>query len=128
MSRPPLAAPAETAVITVLEAQPLNFEEVTIVYSQERGEDSGPSVPEELECTVCHKPTQAEVMILCDQCQEGYHILCLDPPLKTVPEGDWYCPKHIKQTALTASGGATSPLAEIRADDHKVDRDFSLTL
>ena len=109
ISRSPLAAPAETPVVTVLETQPMRFDKVTIVYSHEGGQDSDPSFPEELERLVCNKPTQAEVMILCDQCQEGYHIFCLDARLKSVPEGDWYCPKHIKQT-VTASGGATSPL------------------
>lgn len=31
-------------------------------------------------------------MLLCDRCEAGYHLDCLDPPLVEVPVGDWYCP------------------------------------
>ena len=32
-------------------------------------------------------------MLLCDKCDTGYHTFCLKPPLKRIPEGEWYCPK-----------------------------------
>ena len=59
-------------------------------------------MPEELECEMCRKPTEADVMLLCSKCQAGYHIFCLDPPLQAVPEGNWFCPKHASSNA----GGA----------------------
>lgn len=31
-------------------------------------------------------------MLECDGCLGGFHLRCLDPPLLTVPEGDWFCP------------------------------------
>ncbi len=32
-------------------------------------------------------------MLLCDGCNRGYHIYCLRPKLKAIPEEDeWYCP------------------------------------
>jgi hypothetical protein len=31
-------------------------------------------------------------MLLCDNCDNGWHIYCLDPPLEAVPEGEWLCP------------------------------------
>lgn len=27
------------------------------------------------------------------QCEEAYHLDCLDPPLEMIPEGDWFCPE-----------------------------------
>ena len=33
----------------------------------------------------------AEEMLLCDECDGGFHIYCLRPPLRAVPEGDWVC-------------------------------------
>jgi transposase InsO family protein len=31
-------------------------------------------------------------MIICDGCEGGWHMGCLDPPLTDVPEGKWLCP------------------------------------
>ncbi|KAB1227670.1 Origin recognition complex subunit 1 [Morella rubra] len=42
------------------------------------------------ECRMCFKAGRA-VMIECDDCLGGYHLKCLKPPLKEVPEGDWIC-------------------------------------
>ncbi|KAL7539105.1 hypothetical protein ACHAXR_009027 [Thalassiosira sp. AJA248-18] len=30
-------------------------------------------------------------MLLCDGCDELFHAKCLDPPLESIPEGDWFC-------------------------------------
>lgn len=46
--------------------------------------------PEMEECRVCFKSGKA-VMIECDDCLGGFHLKCLKPPLKEVPEGDWIC-------------------------------------
>ena len=34
-------------------------------------------------------------MLLCDSCDRGWHLHCLDPPLKAIPAGDWSCPKCV---------------------------------
>lgn len=36
-----------------------------------------------------------ELMLLCDQsgCICALHTFCLNPPLKAIPEGEWFCPK-----------------------------------
>ncbi|XP_019155323.1 PREDICTED: origin of replication complex subunit 1B-like isoform X3 [Ipomoea nil] len=46
--------------------------------------------PEVEECKVCFMAGRA-VMIECDDCLGGFHLKCLNPPLKEVPEGDWIC-------------------------------------
>ncbi|KAG1805191.1 PLU-1-like protein-domain-containing protein [Suillus subaureus] len=54
----------------------------------------------ELSCEICQKKNQDEKMLLCDGCDCGFHIFCLDPPLATIPKGQWFC--HI---CLFGTGG-----------------------
>lgn len=42
-------------------------------------------------CRICRRKCGDEFMLLCDGCDHGYHTYCLKPPLKEVPEGDWFC-------------------------------------
>ncbi len=35
-------------------------------------------------------------MLICDGCQSGWHKGCLDPPLKRVPKGNWFCPECVR--------------------------------
>lgn len=46
--------------------------------------------PEVEECRLCFSVGD-DVMIECDDCLGGFHLKCLKPPLKDVPEGDWIC-------------------------------------
>ncbi|KAJ1484225.1 hypothetical protein T484DRAFT_1797762 [Baffinella frigidus] len=45
-------------------------------------------------------------MLLCDGtgCSAGWHLQCLNPPLKEIPEGDWFCP-----CCRVQSGGVPEP-------------------
>eukprot|EP00960_Hanusia_phi_P045330 757169-Hanusia_phi.AAC.1 len=45
-----------------------------------------------VECCVCRSLSDASRLLLCDECDDGYHIYCLDPPLKRIPQGAWSCP------------------------------------
>ncbi|XP_022096369.1 bromodomain adjacent to zinc finger domain protein 1A-like [Acanthaster planci] len=42
-------------------------------------------------CRICRRKGDAEQMLLCDGCDRGLHMYCLKPPLKKVPQGEWYC-------------------------------------
>ena len=44
-----------------------------------------------MECEVCKKGDNDESIIICDKCNEGFHLYCLKPILPSVPSGDWYC-------------------------------------
>ncbi|KAK2499514.1 hypothetical protein MC885_000699, partial [Smutsia gigantea] len=44
-------------------------------------------------CKICRKKGDAENMVLCDACDRGHHTYCVRPKLKTLPEGDWFCPE-----------------------------------
>lgn len=43
-------------------------------------------------CEVCHQSDREDRMLLCDNCDCGYHMECLTPPMTTVPIEEWYCP------------------------------------
>ncbi|XP_014681000.1 PREDICTED: tyrosine-protein kinase BAZ1B-like isoform X2 [Priapulus caudatus] len=43
-------------------------------------------------CKICRKKTDATEILLCDECNHGYHIYCLRPALSKIPKGDWLCP------------------------------------
>jgi hypothetical protein len=32
-------------------------------------------------------------MLLCDKCNEGWHMACLDPVVRKVSKGDLFCPR-----------------------------------
>lgn len=67
------------------------FEVGDDVYVQRREDASSDDEYTEVEdCWVCFKSGKA-VMIECDDCLGGFHLKCLKPPLKDVPEGDWIC-------------------------------------
>nr|AAK69447.1 origin recognition complex 1 [Arabidopsis thaliana] len=61
-----------------------------------RTEDANPDEEEEEDpeiedCQICFKSHTNTIMIECDDCLGGFHLNCLKPPLKEVPEGDWIC-------------------------------------
>ncbi|XP_040925176.1 bromodomain adjacent to zinc finger domain protein 1A isoform X2 [Betta splendens] len=43
-------------------------------------------------CRICRCKGDADNMLLCDGCDRGHHTHCLRPRLKSVPDGDWFCP------------------------------------
>ena len=45
-------------------------------------------------CEVCGSKSREAKMLLCDVCQKGYHIDCLDEPLNEVPQTKWICGEH----------------------------------
>jgi hypothetical protein len=36
-------------------------------------------------CEICKLGTNDEKLLLCDACDQGFHIYCLKPPLKRIP-------------------------------------------
>jgi hypothetical protein len=56
-------------------------------------------------CEMCNGGHHEDQMILCDKCDNGYHMYCLIPPLKDVPTGDWFCPECIAKEKRTKDIG-----------------------
>ena len=46
---------------------------------------------DQIQCEHCRSTEDEECMVLCDMCDSGYHIHCLEPKLKSIPEGEWIC-------------------------------------
>ena len=43
-------------------------------------------------CSRCSKSDRPEVLLLCDDCDDAYHLDCLHPILLSIPYGNWFCP------------------------------------
>jgi len=44
-----------------------------------------------LVCEVCNKAAPESKLLLCDMCNSGYHMQCLQPPVSAVPTSVWLC-------------------------------------
>lgn len=56
----------------------------------------------DLPCELCNRvDDHYSLLILCDgkDCKREYHMNCLNPPLVTVPPGDWFCPNCQQEKA-----------------------------
>jgi len=42
-------------------------------------------------CTLCGTSENDDKLLFCDDCDRGYHMYCLVPPMKDAPEGSWSC-------------------------------------
>ncbi|ODQ54061.1 PLU-1-domain-containing protein [Saitoella complicata NRRL Y-17804] len=74
-------------------------------------------------CEACGRGDHAPSILLCDGCDSGYHMGCLDPPLKSIPKNEWYCPKCLVGTGeFGFEDGGEYSLAEFqtKADDYKI--------
>lgn len=60
-------------------------------------------------------PVNAQIIQRPAQCDNPYHLKCLDPPLDAVPEGEWFC------LECEANPGApVGPEAKIQAAQSKL--------
>lgn len=47
-------------------------------------------------CCVCGGKHDPDKQILCDECDQAYHLQCLDPPLDNLPQDDeWWVRERI---------------------------------
>ena len=52
-------------------------------------------------CEICRSAGQDKEMLLCSNCNSGWHLGCFQPPLASIPSGVWFCP-------ICQSSGRTS--------------------
>jgi hypothetical protein len=80
-------------------------------------------------CRLCKRKGDADKMLLCDKCDCGHHIYCLRPPLKVIPEGDWFCsdckPKDVEKTPrkIRKSFAANAIEDELDNEENENDQD-----
>jgi hypothetical protein len=74
--------------------------------------------PVEIVCESCNSPTstQEDAILLCDYCDAGWHMKCLDPKLTAVPDGDWLCRRCVSDgiTAAQLQSAAQRKTPSIR--------------
>lgn len=57
----------------------------------ERAESKEEAQEDPTFCEICGNSDREDRMLLCDGCDLGYHMECLNPPLTHVPIDNWYC-------------------------------------
>ncbi|XP_048006035.1 E3 ubiquitin-protein ligase UHRF1-like [Leguminivora glycinivorella] len=57
-------------------------------------------------CFLCAGKEFPDKIVLCDECNKGFHMICLDPPLTELPEDDWYCPGCKRDSNAVVAPGA----------------------
>ncbi|CAD7698303.1 unnamed protein product [Ostreobium quekettii] len=77
-------------------------------------------------CELCEGGHHENQIVLCDECDRGYHLFCMVPPLERVPEGDWFCPKCLaKKTERCAfKDGPELTLAEFSEMARAFERNY----
>ncbi|CAJ0575968.1 unnamed protein product, partial [Mesorhabditis spiculigera] len=55
-------------------------------------------------CAICGTSENDDKLLFCDDCDRGFHLYCLRPPLESAPEGEWSC--HMCQRAFGPSASA----------------------
>lgn len=48
-------------------------------------------------CGLCGTSDNDDQLLFCDDCDRGYHMYCLKPPLSKPPEGSWSCTLCIEE-------------------------------
>eukprot|EP00775_Hariotina_reticulata_P006852 gene6852-biopygen8642 len=68
------------------------------------------SVDPWLTCGICHEQGDGADLIICDECQRGYHTGCMNwtPAAKTaaLAKRHWFCPECLGRLALLAASAA----------------------
>ncbi|KAK9409774.1 zinc finger protein DPF3 [Crotalus adamanteus] len=55
-------------------------------------------------CSLCGTSENDDQLLFCDDCDRGYHMYCLNPPVSEPPEGSWSC--HLCQELLQERASA----------------------
>lgn len=78
----------------------LNVANYSIYVSSHQNEEFPDSDSEDefASCLICGNHNKPSETLLCDNCDNPYHMSCLSPPISEVPQGSWYCPKCLVGT------------------------------
>lgn len=64
-------------------------------------------------CEICGNCDREDRMLLCDGCDLGYHMECLDPPLSHVPVDNWYCSECDHNTSANSNGAIAEAVGKV---------------
>ena len=71
-------------------------------------------------CQACKLDSDDASMLLCDGCDQGYHLYCLRPKMDSIPKGRWFC-KECSSKKDTKWRASLQPGASVRAQDRAGD-------
>lgn len=49
-------------------------------------------------CKVCGKSEISLKILICDHCEEAFHMFCCNPSIKKIPVDEWFCHSCLKKT------------------------------
>lgn len=85
-----------------------------------------PEFPGSKQCKVCDQSEITPKMLICDQCEEAFHISCCYPRVKKLPLKEWFCYscskkkhkmlKEMGKGRFAISKGALGPIAAMLED------------
>lgn len=84
---------------------------VPVEYTLEEWEEKIDNLP----CEICGSTSESATnqLLLCDFCNNGFHMQCCDPPIYEIPQGAWFC-KNCSQ--------GSDPMAQVEpAVDEKIE-------
>ncbi|XP_026678419.1 bromodomain adjacent to zinc finger domain protein 1A [Diaphorina citri] len=67
-------------------------------------------------CKVCLDKVP---LISCDSCSNGYHMACLEPPLRKIPRGKWTCQACRRLSAVMRRDGEEEEVEVLRASHRR---------
>uniref|UniRef100_A0A1J3G4M9 Methyl-CpG-binding domain-containing protein 9 n=1 Tax=Noccaea caerulescens TaxID=107243 RepID=A0A1J3G4M9_NOCCA len=74
------------------------YEPVEVVRSIHDNPDPAPGAPAEVPgpdrdaaCGACGRPESMELVVVCDACERGFHICCVNDGAEATPSADWMC-------------------------------------
>lgn len=73
-------------------------------------------------CCVCEglsdlMDKKSDLMLLCDMCDQGYHMDCHDPPITTKPSGSWACTACVRSRKSKSGSGNRDHRKPCREND-----------
>ncbi|XP_043714625.1 uncharacterized protein LOC122662984 [Telopea speciosissima] len=66
-------------------------------------------------CKVCGLSENPQNMLICDHCEEAFHVSCLNPKVKKLPVDDWFCQPCLKRMRKLESAARKSSESRSRA-------------
>ncbi|PIN17042.1 Histone acetyltransferase [Handroanthus impetiginosus] len=67
-------------------------------------------------CKVCKHVDSTLNMLICDNCEDAFHISCYTPPLKILPVGEWLCSSCLKKKHKILKDKSTSNSVNISTE------------
>ncbi|XP_051822259.1 PHD and RING finger domain-containing protein 1 isoform X1 [Antechinus flavipes] len=68
-------------------------------------------------CEVCGRSDREDRLLLCDGCDAGYHMECLNPSLSEVPIDEWFCPECVATAAPAAPPAAATDVEPVSEEE-----------